>query len=70
MTGWRRLLVRGAVVAVALLVGCGDGREGTETEATVNDDAFDGVATTVDGDEVALADFADRDLVVWFWAPW
>jgi hypothetical protein len=31
---------------------------------------FTGTATTLDGEEVDLADFAERDLVVWFWAPW
>jgi hypothetical protein len=31
---------------------------------------FTGTATTLDGEEVDLADFAARDLVVWFWAPW
>ena len=73
MTGWTRAFVGGAV-AVALLVGCGGGDDGAgssgSTDSTVAADAFDGAAPTVDGGEVDLADFGERDLVVWFWAPW
>ena len=30
----------------------------------------DFVATTLDGEELALADFAGQDVMLWFWAPW
>ncbi len=32
--------------------------------------ALQGQAVTVDGQPVDLASLADKDLVVWFWAPW
>ncbi len=31
---------------------------------------FDGQATTVQGATFDLAGLANKDLVVWFWAPW
>ncbi len=32
--------------------------------------AFDGQATTVQGEPFDLGTLAGSDLVVWFWAPW
>lgn len=31
---------------------------------------FAGQATSVDGETVELSALADKDLVLWFWAPW
>jgi hypothetical protein len=31
---------------------------------------FDGEATTVSGEVFDLAGLANKDLVIWFWAPW
>ena len=61
-------------LAVAVLVGCGDGSD-PPTAVPAGDGgadlaAFDRTAETVTGDRVELAAYADRDLVVWFWAPW
>jgi hypothetical protein len=57
------------LLAVMAIVGCGAADEDA-TESTVGPEMFTGTATTLDGEEVDLADFAARDLVVWFWAPW
>jgi hypothetical protein len=58
--------------ALALLAGCGSGGGAPAARAAgaLDADVFAGVAPTVDGDELDLASLADRDLVVWFWAPW
>ena len=31
---------------------------------------FDGQATTIQGETFDLAGLANKDLVIWFWAPW
>ena len=65
---------RGASLLVlsALLLGaCGDGGTASEAEGGGFDpSALDRVVTTVSGDDLDLAGYADRDLVLWFWAPW
>ena len=47
---------------------CGDDSGDPSTVAL--DDPFTGTVTAVDGDDIDLAAFDDKDLVVWFWAPW
>ena len=67
---WRRAVL---LVAAAVLVGCGDGSDPPEARPAGNDvelAAFGRTAETVTGEQVELAAYADRDLVVWFWAPW
>lgn len=42
-----------------------------ETNAdTLSAATFDGEATTVDGVSFDLGTLANKDLVLWFWAPW
>lgn len=33
-------------------------------------ETFVGQATSIDGQSVDLAGLADKDLILWFWAPW
>jgi hypothetical protein len=58
---------RWAVPLLLLVVACGDDEGSSESGAAID---FSGEASTVDGGQVDLGDHADRDLVVWFWAPW
>jgi hypothetical protein len=58
------------LMAILVVVGCGMDMGDDQAASTADGDMFEGTATTVDGEEVDLAAFADRDLVVWFWAPW
>lgn len=63
-----------AMAALASACG-GSDREETATEAASAGPVLDasvltGEATTISGETVDLASFADQDLVVWFWAPW
>jgi hypothetical protein len=62
---------RGLAVGLLVLAACG-GSSAPEARPAgdVDPAAFTGSASTVTGDDVELAAFADRDLVVWFWAPW
>lgn len=59
-----------------LAVATACGAERTETAAdggtgnVLDPSVLTGEATTIAGDTVDLAAFADQDLVVWFWAPW
>ncbi len=39
-------------------------------EARPVPDALQFTATALDGSRVAGADYAGRDVVLWFWAPW
>jgi ABC-type glycerol-3-phosphate transport system substrate-binding protein len=59
------------VAALALgAVACGGGSgTGSEVEVAEGGDR-DFVATTIGGDDLALADYAGQDVMVWFWAPW
>ena len=61
-----------ALAAAVLLVGCGGGSDPPEAAPASDLDpgVFEQTAQTVTGEQVELAAFADRDLVVWFWAPW
>lgn len=54
---------------VAVTTACGTERDDS-TAAVLDASILTGDATTVSGDTVDLAAFADQDLVVWFWAPW
>jgi hypothetical protein len=63
-----RRVVAGLIAAL-VIVGCG-GSGDEPTASTVDPDAFVGTASTVGGEQIDLAVFAERDLVVWFWAPW
>ena len=62
---------RRLIAAVLALAACG-GSSAPEARpgGDVDPAAFTGSASTVTGDDVDLAAYADRDLVVWFWAPW
>jgi hypothetical protein len=58
-----------AVLALAAMA-CGGGTgSGSTLEAAGGTDR-DFVATTLDGEELALADYAGQDVMLWFWAPW
>ena len=60
------------VAAAAVLAGCGGGSGAPEARPASDLDpvAFTRSAETVTGEQVELADYAEADLVVWFWAPW
>lgn len=65
------LLVLLAVVAAA----CGSDEPATAAEASGDTDVlgaetFDGEAMSIGGETIELAGLADKDLVLWFWAPW
>jgi hypothetical protein len=60
----------GLALALALLVAaCGDSEEPRAADP-LDADTFAGEAETVEGGTLDLGTLADRDLVVWFWAPW
>jgi hypothetical protein len=58
------------LLPLALVVACGGGEGSSEPAEPAAAIDFSGEAPTVDGGRVDLGDYADRDLVVWFWAPW
>ena len=65
----RRVLAALGVVLVGVTaVACGSDAGDPTTVAL--DDPFTGTVMTVDGGQVDLGTFEDKDLVVWFWAPW
>lgn len=76
---------RASGIAAALLAfslgaaACGGSDTETESGAAAESAAsgpvldastFTGEATTVDGSSFDLGPLANKDLVVWFWAPW
>jgi hypothetical protein len=63
----RRATALCALVFVGLAGSCGGG--GPDTIA-LDGDPLRGTVETVDGGQLELDEFADADLVVWFWAPW
>lgn len=59
------------VVGLTLVVAaCGSSEGPTATGDRLDAAAFAGTADAVDGGTVDLGQFADQDLVVWFWSPW
>ena len=81
----RRVTTAAATAAVALLAAaCGASVEATDTAeaASGGSDApasnlpvidaslFSGEAMLVEGGTFDLGTLADKDLVLWFWAPW
>jgi len=60
------------VVGLTLVVtACGSADGPTATGDRLDATAFAGTADAVDGGGVVdLGEFADQDLVVWFWSPW
>ncbi len=81
----RRMGLAAATAAVALLAAaCGgsdDATEassdgGAETESAASNgpvldpSLFSGEAQTIGGESFDLGSLADKDLVLWFWAPW
>ena len=47
-----------------------NGDSSDSTGSVLAADVFDAEAVTVDGEVFDLAQLADSDLVLWFWAPW
>lgn len=43
---------------------------GFEGESMLDASVLNGTVSDVNGAEVDLGTLADKDLVVWFWAPW
>ena len=66
------LLRRTAMVLALAFVAasCGGGDDSGASFGAPDGTDRDFVATSLDGDEVALADYAGQDVMVWFWAPW
>lgn len=63
------LLAAFSLVAAA----CGGGDGSTTASRAGQEDASSSLsfaATAIDGQEVALADYAGQDVMLWFWAPW
>lgn len=57
-------------VGLVLVAGCGSDEEPAATGDVLAAEVFDAEATTIDGEPFDLGELADRDLVLWFWAPW
>jgi hypothetical protein len=66
----RRRQPLAALLLVGALAGCGSSAPTAEAAGELDRAAFAGSGSSIDGDDVALSAFADRDLVVWFWSPW
>jgi hypothetical protein len=82
---WNRFRLARSALLVALVMAaaaCGSGGSGDgggDTAAPAGESAtgpvldasiLSGAATTLDGGSFDLGTLADKDLVVWFWAPW
>ena len=48
----------------------GSGEQASQNQPTFDATIFSGEALTVSGDSFDLGSLADKDLVLWFWAPW
>ncbi len=83
MTSQRRLPRRAKLASLLAVVGlvsaaCGDGATEADDSAAaaqfastqLDASVLSGTATTVSGESFDLAALGDKDLVVWFWAPW
>ena len=62
--------MRRLALALALLAACGSEAPEARPAGDADLAAFTRTAETITGDRIELAGYADRDLVVWFWAPW
>jgi len=65
-----RVVLALAAVLAGACGGSDDDGPSAAPAADLDPAALTATATSVDGDQVDLAGYADRDLVVWFWAPW
>jgi len=66
-------VLRSAAMVLALAfvaASCGGGDDSGTSFGPPDGTDRDFVATSLDGEEVALADYAGQDVMVWFWAPW
>jgi hypothetical protein len=62
---------RGLLLLACALSACGGGDDVAVAPAgDLAADAFSVVVPSVGGDDVDLAGYAGRDLVLWFWSPW
>lgn len=59
-----------AVALLAATTACGGGSSEPQAAAPVDEGIFTGEAPAIGGGTVDLGEFADQDLVVWFWSPW
>ncbi len=61
-----------AAAALVLVAGCGggSGEVAVEPSGDLAADVFDVVAPSIGGDDLDLAGYAGRDVVLWFWSPW
>ncbi|MGH1491836.1 MAG: hypothetical protein ACRBK7_21005 [Acidimicrobiales bacterium] len=73
----RRIVAAAAIAALSLVAaGCGGTDADSSVEAAagsgevIDASVFSGTATTISGESFDLGTLADKDLVVWFWAPW
>lgn len=71
----RRIAAAPLVAMILVLAGCSGSDDVSVTASPGGGDVlspatFEGEAMSVSGETVDLATLADRDLILWFWAPW
>lgn len=71
----RRTAAATLVALMLVLAGCSGSDEDSVAASSGGGDVlspatFEGEAMSVSGETVDLATLADRDLILWFWAPW
>lgn len=68
----RKHLAASIVILTAgvLVAGCGGDGDTNGTGLELGDGGVEFSATQLGGGELASADLAGRDTVLWFWAPW
>jgi hypothetical protein len=65
------LRIMATVAALAFVVAsCGGGGDSATSFGPPEGTDRDFVATSLDGEQAALADYAGQDVMIWFWAPW
>ena len=65
-------MVRRLLIALALLLGaCGASGEDAKSQSSTDEATpISFTSPAVGGGEIKAADYAGRDLVLWFWSPW
>jgi hypothetical protein len=69
----RRPTTAAILLSLGLVASACGGSSSGSSGADVASDAGAGTeftGTTIDGQQLALADYAGDDVLLWFWAPW